>query len=158
MTPRLERTFEAIASAAPSNAADWWIIGSGALVLSGIDGIAPEDIDILASRQTALAFLEHWGMEPGRPVPHPRFRSDPYARIKWPGCLDIEVMGDLEVRTGGAWQKVVLPSRLPVRVGTAQLFVAPLDDQIALLRLFGREKDLAKARLLEEMRAEDMSR
>lgn len=156
--PRLEQTFQAIALAAPAHASDWWIIGSAGLVLLGIQNVAPDDIDILASKSTALAFLEHWGAKPLKPAPDSRFRSAPYARIALTGRHRIEVMGDLEVRADDAWQKVILPSRIPVQVGTARLFVASLSDQISLLRLFGREKDLAKVRLLEKTQAEDLSR
>ena len=145
----LANAFRVIAASAPQGRDDWWIIGSAALVLAGVEGIEPDDVDILCSRGTAHAFAAGWDAIAIDGQVGDRFRSEPYLRTFIPGCSTIEVMAGLEVMIDGAWQRATPASRLPVEVEGGTLFVASLDDQIATLRLFGREKDLAKAALAE---------
>lgn len=140
----LDGAFAAIAGAAPADADDWWIIGSAAMVLCGVGGIEPEDIDILGSRTTIERFLRRWGVEAGQPVPSARFRSYPYVRVQLPGCKPIETMGDLHVLHAGEWKRLTPKTRMAVRSGGGLLHVPALEEQADILKLFGREKDLAK--------------
>lgn len=149
---RLHAALREIAAAAPPGRDDWWIIGSAALVLAGIDDIEPADVDLLGSTPTIRGFLDGWGVAPPEPKPGQRFRSEHYRRIDRPGALAIETMGDLEVLSDGGWQKVRPETRIAVAIGGATVFIPALPEQLAILRLFGREKDLAKARLVEDRR------
>ena len=54
-------------------------------------------------------------------------------------------MADTEVFAGGRWNPVVFETRLEVAGG---LFVPSRSELIALLGLFGREKDLRRAAAL----------
>ncbi|WP_420961329.1 hypothetical protein [Brucella sp. IR073] len=137
----LERTLAAIAEAAPDGAEDWWIIGSTAMHLSGYTDVAPDDVDIFASRETAMGFLRYWKVEPAVPKTHPQFRSDPFTSIYLPGCLRIELMGNLEVKHGEAWKSL----RLVTREKVHGVYIPSSEEQVAIFRLFGREKDLDKA-------------
>jgi ABC-type multidrug transport system ATPase subunit len=92
------------------------------------------------------------GRAAGSPAPGARFRSDPYHRVDRPGCLPIETMGDLEVLSNGIWRKVRPETRVAVDIGDATVFIPTLDEQLAILRLFGREKDLAKVGMVEGRR------
>ena len=58
MTP-LEVSLARIVAAAPQ-ADDWWLIGSVAARLSGID-LEPQDVDVLGSRTTIEAFARNLG-------------------------------------------------------------------------------------------------
>lgn len=140
----LDSAFAAIAGAAPGDADDWWIIGSAAMVLCGVGGIEPEDVDILGSRTTIERFLRRWGVEAGQPAPSARFRSYPYMRVQLPGCTPIETMGDLDVLHAGEWKRLSPKTRMAVRAGGGLLHVPALEEQAQILKLFGREKDLAK--------------
>lgn len=152
MDARLAGALQEIASAAPASRDDWWIIGSAALVLAGVEGVEPADVDLLGSAETLSLFLDSWQERPAPPRPGTRFRSDPYHRVDRSGCRPIETMGDLEVMSESGWQKVVPTTRLAVDIGGPLVFVPALDEQLTILRLFGREKDLAKIRLVEANR------
>lgn len=143
--------FAAIAEAAPADRDDWWIIGSAAMVLCGVSGIEPEDVDILGSRATVGHFLHRWGVEAGEPGPNARFRSYPYVRVQLAGCTPIETMGDLDVLHAGEWKRLSPKTRMAVRAGGGLLHVPALEEQAEILRIFGREKDLAKLRHIERM-------
>lgn len=149
MDPRLAAALREIARTAPPDRHDWWIIGSAALRLAGIDDIEPADVDLLGSSGTLVGFLDRWGEQAATPRPGSRFRSDPYHRVDRPGCLPIETMGNLEVLSEGGWQKVAPTTRLAVDIGGRSVFIPALDEQLAILRLFGREKDLAKLGLVK---------
>jgi hypothetical protein len=146
---RLAGALAEIAIAAPSDAEDWWIIGSAAMVLCGIENLEPEDVDLLGSSATLFRFLDRWQVALGQPRPGNRFRSHPYVRVEPPGCLPIETMGDLHVFSQGAWQSLKPLTRVAVDVGGLTVFVPSLREQFDILQLFGRPKDLAKARLIE---------
>lgn len=148
---RLEQAFRAVGAAAHGAGDDWWIIGSSALVLAGIDGVEPDDVDLLGSRAAIRVFLERWGMDSGEPVAHPLFRSHPYRRVELPGCVPIETMGGLEVFRDAAWKPVVPLSRVAVEVAGTRLYIPSPAEQCAIFRLFGRPKDLDKARRVEAL-------
>ncbi len=147
----LSGAFAAIAEAAPADRDDWWIIGSAAMVLRGVGGIEPEDVDILGSRATVGHFLHRWGVEAGEPGPSTRFRSYPYVRVQLPGCTPIEMMGDLQVLHNDEWLPLRPATRIAVQTGSGIVHVPALGEQAEILRIFGREKDLAKLRRIEQM-------
>lgn len=138
----------AAASAAASHARDpWWVIGSAAVALHGAEAGHVADIDLLTSRRDARTLLAAAGARPDAERDRSRFRSV-YGRWRAHEGLAIEVMGGLEVNTSAGWRLVRPSTRVPVRCGTAMVFVPGRDDLTAILRLFGREKDLARAAAL----------
>jgi hypothetical protein len=60
-------------------------------------------------------------------------------------------MADLETRDGADWVEVAFASRRRVFVEDTPLFVPDIRDHIALYRLFGRPKDLARVEQLERL-------
>ena len=146
MSPELIRSAELIARVMPADA-DWWIIGSAALALSGID-VTPRDIDVFAASDVVEAARRALDVA-ARPSGSDRFRSSPYFQFRPEGGVEIDFMGSLEVRSNDAWIGLRIESRLPVSCGPETLFVPSLDDQAAILRLFGRPGDLARAALIK---------
>ncbi|MBW8882334.1 MAG: hypothetical protein JF615_13180 [Asticcacaulis sp.] len=144
MTP-LEVSLARLAAVAP--AAPWWLIGSVAAKLCGID-LEPEDVDVCASESIIEAMLTKLGVEPETRGQNDRFRSSPFCRVPVEGGLPIEVMGDLHVRQDGAWRPLVITTRLPVAVAGGTVYVPSLEEQARIFELFGRPKDLAKADLI----------
>jgi hypothetical protein len=132
----------------------WWIIGSTAMVLAGVVGVMPDDIDVVADGKMLQRILQDANINVVEPLPHAKFRSMPYSRIKVVGGADIEFQGDLDLRENGQWQRLLIASRVQISVGEAVVFVPSLDEQLRILRRFGREKDLAKAALLEVFMAQ----
>jgi hypothetical protein len=126
---------------------DWWIIGSTAALLSGLPHIEPRDVDLLVSARDARRLFARWKVRPVTPASSSLFRS--VFGVHCIGNVDIEIMGDLEVRTNGIWSSLKPKSRELTQTDAGQLFIPARDEQISILRLFGRPKDLLRARALE---------
>ena len=135
------------------DAGDWWLIGSTAARLSGAD-LVPEDIDVFGPAAAMTAIVNHFGGASLSGTPGERFRSQPFCRLTVADGLPIEVMGDLEVKSEGIWQKLHIESRVAVATPAGTVYVPSLDEQIAIFELFGRDKDLAKAAVLHRMTSE----
>jgi hypothetical protein len=127
----------------------WWLIGSAALLLAGVDGVLPHDIDVLASERDADAFIaRHADLQERdhRPAGDERFRSR-FARFRF-APLPVEVMGGLQVRRGEAWMPVRIDATRMVDCGGAVVPLPALHEQLRLFEWFGRDKDIDKARRL----------
>lgn len=132
-----------VAAALRSARDPWWVIGSAAVRLHG-GATSVADIDVLASARDAARLLAAW---PGAATiggASAQFRSHPFARLEG-AALPVEVMGDLELRTAHGWQ----PVRPLTRVARGEVFVPDRSELVAILRAFGREKDVARAALLD---------
>lgn len=150
ISPQLSAT---LAIAAPVMARvfrdPWWIIGSAAMRLGGIAQTEPADVDLLCSTGDAERLIAAWQENIDIAyTPHgsDRFRSC-FARFRHLP-MPLEVMGDLQVRVGPDWQPVRVESSQQVRCDDHAVTLPTWQEQIRILRLFGRDKDLAKADLI----------
>lgn len=117
-------------------AAPWALIGSGALILIGGPLEAAGDLDVVTGIDGAGRLRSAWAgwLEADEPkAPDGPFRSDDFARYATPWG-PVEVMGGLRVR--GRPLDVAGP-------------IPSATEQLRILRLFGRPKDLDKAARLE---------
>lgn len=122
---------------------DWWIIGSAACALHGVDPGGVRDIDVLLDLEDLTAIAAALGLPLGPGVPDERFRSAGF--LKWSGnALPVEFMAGFELFEGGRWTPVMLQGR-EFRGG---LSVPPRAELKRLFERFGRPKDLARAALL----------
>jgi hypothetical protein len=144
----LDAALAELADAAAGAVNRWWIIGSAAAALHGAPDVAVADIDLLMSRRDAARLLRSRGLVPAPGSGGPLFRSETFGRFR-AGGYDVEVMAGLHVRTGAGWRLVRLRGRAGMTVGGRILYVPPRAELIALLRRFGRDKDLARAAALE---------
>ncbi len=134
--PELARTFRD----------PWWIIGSAAMAIAGVPGIAPQDIDVLCSRSDALKLREVWSDHVDtkfQPTDEARFRST-FARFTHLP-MPLEVMGGLEVMTAAGWRALRVHDDQRIDVAGHTVHIPTLADQRRILLAFGRDKDLAKA-------------
>jgi len=140
----------AVGEAARDLREPWWIFGGAAMALYGLTDIHVPDIDVLCAPRDARNLLGALG---GVVIPDPGeglFRSAVFGRAPDQPVL-VEVMADLETRDGGDWTPVAFGSRRRVFVEDTSLFVPDIRDHIALYRLFGRPKDLARVEQLERL-------
>ena len=72
-------------------------------------------------------------------------------------ALPVEVMGGLQVRHDGAWRDVVVADSTTAECGDHVFPVPSLREQVRLFELFGRDKDLDKARRLRRYLREHAS-
>jgi len=147
--PRLAAALAALAGRLERTQAPWWIIGSAAAVLHGAE-TEVADVDVVTDEAMAAALLREAGLPAGPGEGSDLFRSAVFGRIE-DGPMPIEVMGGLSLRTARGWEALALATREPVEVGGARVWVPKRGELIGLLRRFGREKDLARAALLESL-------
>ena len=122
----------------------WWVIGSAAVVLHGAP-TSVADIDVLCgSEDDARAVISALGGEILVGTGTDLFRSTVFGRCS-AIPLPVEVMAGLSVRG----EPVRLTTREWRHDDDVQVPVPSRAELIALLRRFGRPKDLARAALLE---------
>ena len=145
--PGLVETLEQIAPDLDAMAEDWWLIGSAALVLSGVNLGRVEDIDILTTPAGAAFLSERWGAALTPAGPSDKFRSEVFLqRSDTP--LPIDIMAGFEVNTAQGWQSVKPRTRVAL-AWLDGLYFAPSHVELAdMLALFGRPKDTERAEML----------
>ena len=146
----LVATLDIVASAATDLRDPWWIFGGAAMALAGLDESHVPDVDIMASPRDARALIDALN---GRVVADPGeglFRSQVFGQILTTP-VPLDVMANMDVRAGGDWTPVAFHSRMPVDIGEAVVFTPTVAEQIATCRLFGRPKDLERAKRLEAL-------
>jgi hypothetical protein len=137
MSPDELRTlFENVAPELDAFAAHWAVIGSGALILLGMPLDEAADLDVVtgvvAAERLRAAWADWLDVEAPK-APDGPFRSEDFARYVTPWG-PVEVMGGLRVRGRPLDVHGPLPS---------------IGEQLRILRLFGRPKDLEKATRVE---------
>jgi hypothetical protein len=143
----MAETLERIAADLHALTEDWWLIGSAAMVLMGVDLPAIDDIDILTTPAGARALAARWGLEPTTPGPSERFDSEVFFhRSDTP--LAVEVMAGFRVKAAGAWVPVLPKSRVALAGPGGPWFAPSRGELLDMLALFGRAQDLRRAVLL----------
>ncbi|MGR6327530.1 hypothetical protein ACU5AX_00525 [Sphingomonas sp. XXL09] len=144
MPPPLRATLCAVAAAMAADPDGWWIIGSAAVALHGGDAGRVRDVDLLVDANIVGGLLSRLGIRPMAMAPDPLFHSAVFAR--WDGLpLPVEVMAGFCVAVQNTWHDVTPISRQRIMVDGSTVFVPEREELLALLRLFGRPKDLARA-------------
>ncbi|MBY9062186.1 hypothetical protein K7957_04495 [Sphingomonas yunnanensis] len=120
----------------------WWVIGSAAAWLHGVE-TPVADVDVLLSRRDALVVATAWRGEKAVRGPSDRFRSSPFVRLEG-ASLPIELMAALHVCSAGRWLAV----RPRTRQSIGPVYVPEPAELEAMFTLFGRPKDDERAGLL----------
>lgn len=147
LTDPLATTLELVADALAPARHDWWIIAGAACHLHGVDTGPVRDIDVLLDERDVAAVLAPLGLAPVAGTGDGLFRSRYFASWNDPP-LTVELFAGFALFERGAWQPIELASREWRRLGAARLPVPARGELEALLRRFGRPKDLARAALL----------
>lgn len=130
---------------------DFFIIGSSALVISGIRPDTGVDIDILTSGSDAEALKNFWKnkLKAQISLKDKQLFYSNFECYSFP-LMDIEVMGDLKVNLNGSHHLVTI-SEYNHREINGMLFKIPtIAEQIILLKMFSRPKDLAKIQMIKD--------
>ena len=146
--PALAATLDRLAEAASGLAEPWWVFGSAAAALLGLD-LEPADVDVIASPGDARLLAGRLGAEV-RVTGHPRFQSD-YFAVAGSTPLPVEVMSGFRIRVGEVWTPVRPQTRVLVPWGEGALPVPAAAEQARICRLLGRPKDLERAARLEAL-------
>lgn len=126
----------------------WWIIGSAAVALLGVEPLEVADVDVLLSVADAERIFPACGLAALPGAPHPDFRSEVFGTWR-NGGLPVELMAGFRFRQGADWQVAAPATRCTVAVADTHVFVPERAELLGLLRSLGRPKDLARARMLE---------
>ena len=130
---------------------NYFIIGSSALILSGIPIENTHDIDIITSKRDATLLKGIWKerlLEDHSGEDDHLFHSN-FSRYRF-GELDIEVMGNLKVKSRGVWQILDIREYQIVSLNNFDFKIPTLREQKRIFKLFGREKDYEKLKLIEK--------
>lgn len=149
LTEALTRTLLMVSDAVAGCEDPWWVIGSCALALHGVNVGEVRDVDLLMSVADAeLTTSKHGGsVSAGSPSDH--FRSTIFWTWREPP-LPVEVMAGFSVAVPAGWASISPASRHPVLVGARELFVPSMAELREILISFGRPKDLQRLHLLND--------
>lgn len=131
---------------------DFHLIGSAALILSGIKIDKINDLDILTSDRDSDYLQAAWGsrrINEGISTDANRFSSK-FASYKFP-VLDIEIMGALQVNRNGIWERLQVTEDRIIVTGGFEIKIPTLREQKRILQLFNREKDLERIKLIDKL-------
>ena len=147
---RINKTLLSIATELQMIDSEFYVIGGSAMILSGIKIGETSDIDILTTEVNASK-LQHSLKVYMEIAPETKendlFHSN-FARFNLP-LMDIEVMGNLQIRKNGVWQSVWVQEYREVSIGEIIVRIPTIEEQKRILSLFGREKDLKRLQMLE---------
>lgn len=127
-----------------------FVIGSCAMILAGFSIGMTTDVDLLVSFEDAERLKVAWAerrRENYLPSNTHLFRSN-FGRFDF-GDLDVEIMGRLEVFRNNQWHALHIEKYTEVCLGEQKIKIPTLEEQKRIFYFFGREKDIAKAKLLE---------
>lgn len=144
-TAGLEPTLAEVARVGATLQDDWWVIGSAAIALTGIN-IEVLDVDLLVSERDAQTLLSGWAAPKTATTGQDRFRSVFGEHAATP--IPIVVMGRLEVHQDDQWVPVSPTTRVRTEVAGGAVFIPDPDDLLALLLMFRRPQDLVRAEML----------
>lgn len=147
ISPALSESLNAIGSIMHQAQDPWWIIASAAVALHGVDPGHVSDVDVLLSVPDARRVLPTIGIEVREGSAHAAFRSSIFGT--WSGtALPVEFMADFHLLSGAEWLPVQPKTRQAVRVGSVVVFIPEKAELQAMLTIFGRPKDMERARRL----------
>lgn len=147
LSPELRRTLAMTIDVLQGARDPWWIISSAAVALHGVGPIVVGDVDVLVSVADADRVMNALGVAPSAGTESSMFRSAVFGRWTAPPLV-VEIMAEFHVETSGDWMAVLPRTRVPIVVEGRVAYVPDRKELRAMLRLFGRPKDLARARLL----------
>ena len=126
----------------------WWVLGSAAIALMDIDPRGIGDIDVLVSERDALALIKRHSLKNYSDGGTDRFRSN-FFILPVLGRYRVEVMAGYKIRQADKWAPVWPKTRIPVNISGTSLWVPEATEQIEILRMLNRPKDLARAEQIE---------
>ena len=150
MKRKIERLLLSISTDLQALTDNHLVIGSCAMILSGIPIDQTSDLDLFVSHEDAEYLKLVWAnrrREKYIPSDIQLFRSN-FGRFDF-GYLDVEIMGGLEVFRNNQWKALQVENFIDVSCGDQKIKIPTLEEQRRIFYFFGRRKDLLKAKLIE---------
>ena len=133
---------------------DFFIIGSSALILTGIEIEDTLDIDILTSSKDADFLKQSWKdrcIKEYNTQDNDLFRSN-FSRYNF-NLLDVEILGELEVQRNNNWEQLIIQDYTVISKDEIEIKLPTIKELERILKLFGRDKDILKLGLIEKHKA-----
>lgn len=148
---KINQTLIGIATQLQEINSEFYIIGASAMILSNIEIGETSDIDILTTEKNAskLQHLLKAYMEVAPETKENDLFHSNFARFNLP-LMDIEVMGNLQIKKNNIWQPVCVQEYREVPVGEIIVRIPTIGEQKRILSLFGREKDFKRLQILNQ--------
>ena len=148
---KITQTLIGITAQLQEISSEFYIIGASAMILSNIKIGETSDIDILTTEMNAskLQYLLKAYMEVSPETKENDLFHSNFARFNLP-LMDIEVMGNLQVKKNNICQPVCVQEYREVSVGKMIVRIPTIEEQKRILSLFGREKDLKRLQILNQ--------
>ena len=148
---KINQTLLSIATELQEIDPEFYVIGASAMILSGIEIGETSDIDILTTEENAtkLQHLLKVYMEIAPETKENDLFHSLFARFNLP-LMDIEVMGNLQIRKQNIWQPVWVQEYREIPIGEVIVRIPTIEEQKRILSLFGREKDLRRLQMLAQ--------
>lgn len=145
LTPGLEPTLAEVSRAAARLQDPWWVTGSAAIALTGVE-IEVLDVDLLLSHRDARTLLGDWAVPTRVTEEQDRFRFIAGTHGGTP--IPVQILGALDVNVEGQWFPVTPTTRQQIDLAGGPLYIPDVADQLALLLLLRRPQDLVRAEML----------
>jgi len=129
----------------------WWVLGSAAIALSGIDAGDVRDIDVLISMRDAEHLMRLHQLKNQADGGTELYRSEVFLRPTL-GPVPVEIMSNYCIRTQGQEKPLVPATREQVDLEGVRLYVPDLPEQMVILKALGRAKDLQRIAYIKAMR------
>lgn len=139
----VEATLVCLTEAMAEARDDWWLIGSAAVALHGAEPGGIADIDVILSERDARAILPELGLEVRAGQADHQFVSRIFATWRHPP-LAVELMAGLQQCIDGISAPVQPQTRTEIAGDGWRVFVPSRAELAAILRSFGRPKDLRR--------------
>jgi hypothetical protein len=145
---RLDRAFARLAAEMRIARDDWWVFGSAAVALFGLQPERVKDIDVIVSPADAGRLMRTHGLANLADGGTGTFRSDILLAPAF-GDVPVEILANFQIRAADGWQPVRPQTRVAVALGGGRLYVPARDELAAIFRRCGRASDYVHARMLE---------
>ena len=126
----------------------WWILGSAAIALIGVNPNGVRDIDVLVSEQDAQDLMTRNCLENQSDGGTARYHSNTFLLPEL-GPYRVEVMAGYKIRSNDEWANVWPRTRVAVEVAGSILWVPEASEQIDILRRLNRPKDRSRIELIK---------
>jgi len=126
---------------------DWWLIGGAAFYAHGVGSGNLKDIDVLIGNGDAKRMEQAPGMRLLERNQNELFHSSHYF-IHDTEAVPVEFMANLKVRKNDEWQLLAPKTRVLKTIDNIEVYVPDTMELIEIAQLFGRKKDLSRAKQL----------
>lgn len=124
------------------------IFGGSALYLHGYRDMAFSDLDVLTSASDCERIGTAGDLPNETDGGTDLFRSD-FLLHPQLGPLDVEIMSNFDIFAAMRWHRIDIGNPIEIRFRSAVVPVANLERVGSILRLSGRDKDLARLKLID---------